>query len=86
MQIQFQITNICSVRILILYLICEPSTQKHGDEAKQRLNNDLEPQQKKTTITSTKTPLFKYIENFTTKKGKFSGKNIRYFFIYLLKT
>ena len=27
----------------------------------------------------TQTCLFKYIENFTTKKGKFSDKNFRYF-------
>ena len=34
----------------------------------------------------TKTCLFKYIENFTTKKGKFSDKKILIFFIFLLKT
>ena len=30
--------------------------------------------------------LFKYIENFTTKKGKFSDKKYLIFFIFLLKT
>ena len=30
--------------------------------------------------TITKTRLFKYIEKFTTKKGKFSDKKFRYFF------
>ena len=34
--------------------------------------------------TSTKTRLFRYIENFTTKKGKFTDKKIWYF-SYLLK-
>ena len=34
----------------------------------------------------TKTRLFKYIENFTTKKGKFSDKNNSDIFILLLKT
>ena len=34
----------------------------------------------------TKTRLFKYIENFTTEKGKFSDKKFWYFFIFLLKT
>ena len=34
----------------------------------------------------TKTLLFKYIENFTTKKGKISDKKILIFFIFLLKT
>ena len=33
----------------------------------------------------TKTRLFKHIENFTTKNGKFSDKNL-IFFIFLLKT
>ena len=32
-----------------------------------------------TQATITKTCLFKYIENFTTKKGKFSDKKIIYF-------
>ena len=36
--------------------------------------------------TITKTRLFKYIENFTSKKGKFSDKKISDFFMYLLKT
>ena len=35
------------------------------------------------TLRITKTRLFKYIENFTTKKEK---KYIRYFFIFLFKT
>ena len=34
----------------------------------------------------TKTCLFKYTENFTTKKWKFSDKKILIFFILLLKT
>ena len=38
-----------------------------------------------TSIFITKTRLFKYIENFTIKKGKFSDKNM-VFFIFLLKT
>ena len=33
----------------------------------------------------TKTRLFKYIDNFTSKNGKFSDKNL-IFFIFLLKT
>ena len=33
----------------------------------------------------TKTRLFKYIENFTTKNGKFSDKKKWYFVIFLLK-
>ena len=33
----------------------------------------------------TKTRLFKYIENFTTKNWKFSDKNSDIFFIFLLK-
>ena len=37
-------------------------------------------------IRITKTCLFKYIENFTTKKWKFSDKKILIFFIFLLKT
>ena len=36
--------------------------------------------------TITKTRLFKYIENFATKNGKFSDENFWYFFIFLLKT
>ena len=36
--------------------------------------------------TITKTRLFKYIENFTTKNWKFSDKNSDIFFIFLLKT
>ena len=43
-------------------------------------NNSLE-----TITTITKTRLFKYIENFTTKNWKFSDKNL-IFFIFLLKT
>ena len=34
----------------------------------------------------TKTHLFKYIEMFTSKNQKFSGKKLWYFFIFLLKT
>ena len=34
----------------------------------------------------TKTRLFKYTENFTTKKWKFSDKTILIFFLFLLKT
>ena len=34
----------------------------------------------------TKTRLFKYIEMFTSKNRKFSGKKLWYFFIFLLKT
>ena len=34
----------------------------------------------------TKTLLFKYNKNFTTKKGKFSDKKNLIFFIFLLKT
>ena len=34
----------------------------------------------------TKTRLFKYIENFTTKKWKFSDEKILIFFLILLKT
>ena len=34
----------------------------------------------------TKTCLFKYIENFTTEKWKFSDKIFLIFFIFLLKT
>ena len=34
----------------------------------------------------TKTHLFKYRENFTSKNWKFSDKNILIFFIFLLKT
>ena len=34
----------------------------------------------------TKTRLFKYIENFTTKKRKFLDKKNWYLFIFLLKT
>ena len=34
----------------------------------------------------TKTSLFKYIEKFTNKKGKFSDKKILIIFIILLKT
>ena len=34
----------------------------------------------------TKTCLFKYTENFTTKKWKFSDEKFWYFFIFLLKT
>ena len=34
----------------------------------------------------TKTSLFKYTENFTSKKWKFSDKKLWYFFILLLKT
>ena len=34
----------------------------------------------------TQTLLFKDIENFTAKKGKFSDKKILIFFIFLLKT
>ena len=34
----------------------------------------------------TKTCLFKYIENFTTQKGKFSDKKFCYFLIYLFET
>ena len=34
----------------------------------------------------TKTRLLKYIENFTTKKWKFSDENFWYFFLFLLKT
>ena len=34
----------------------------------------------------TKTRLFKYIEMFTSKNQKFSGKKLWYFFIFLLKT
>ena len=34
----------------------------------------------------TKTRLYKYTENFTTKKWKFSDKKILIFFILLLKT
>ena len=34
----------------------------------------------------TKTCLFKYTENFITKKGKFSDKKNLIFFIFLLKT
>ena len=37
-------------------------------------------------LTITKTCLFKYTENFTTKKWKFSDKIFWFFFIYLLKT
>ena len=37
-------------------------------------------------IDITKTRLFKYIENFTIKKWKFSDKKILIFFIFLLKT
>ena len=33
----------------------------------------------------TKTRLFKFIENFTTKKGKFSDKKFRYFSYYFSK-
>ena len=33
----------------------------------------------------TKTPLFKYIEKFITKNGKFSDKNYDIFFLFLLK-
>ena len=36
--------------------------------------------------TITKTRIFKYNENFTTKKGKFSDKKEMIFFISLLKT
>ena len=35
--------------------------------------------------TITKTRLFKYAENFTTKKWKFSDKKIQIFFIFLIK-
>ena len=34
----------------------------------------------------TETSLFKYTENFTTKKWKFSDKNSDFFFLFLLKT
>ena len=34
----------------------------------------------------TKTRLFKYIDKFTTEKGKFSDKKILIFFIFLHKT
>ena len=37
-------------------------------------------------VNITKTRLFKYIENFTTKKWKFSDKKNLIFFIFLLKT
>ena len=33
-----------------------------------------------------KTRLFKYTENFTTKKWKFSDKKILVFFLFLLET
>ena len=36
-------------------------------------------------VVITKTRLFKYIENFTTRNWKFSGKNL-IFFIFMLKT
>ena len=36
--------------------------------------------------TITKTCLFKYTENFTTKKWKFTDKKFWYFFIFLPKT
>ena len=36
--------------------------------------------------TITKTRLFKYTENFTTKQRKFSDKNSDFFFLFLLKT
>ena len=35
--------------------------------------------------TITKTRLFKYIENFTSKNWKFSDRKLWYFFIFLLK-
>ena len=41
---------------------------------------------KKTIMDITKTHLFKYIENFMTKKLKFFRYNFWYFFIFLLKT
>ena len=34
----------------------------------------------------TKTRLFKYIENFTSKNWKFTDKNLSYFSYFLLKT
>ena len=34
----------------------------------------------------TKTRLFKYIDNFTTKHWKLSDKNSDFFFLFLLKT
>ena len=51
MRKQLQIENICSVRIGILYLICEmsPKTQNHCDETMQGPNDDLKPEHKKTT-------------------------------------
>ena len=49
-----------------------------------RANKEREVTSKRPTIT--KTRLFKYIENFTTKKRKISDKKILTFFIFLLKT
>ena len=46
----------------------------------------IELKQETFHVLITKTLLFKYVENFTTKKGKFSDKKKnRIFFIFLLK-
>ena len=53
---------------------------------RQWLELSAESQRQKTYLYITKTRLFKYTENFTTKKWKFSDKKPLIFFIFLLKT
>ena len=60
------------------------SMKTSNSEIVKRISHSLpKRERKKTTIT--KTRLFKYTENFTTKKGKFSDKKFWYFSYYCSK-
>ena len=66
---------------------CTPIESRPGRKLIVRLNTPLPLFVRSWSIRHvTKTFLFKYTENFTTRKWKFSDKKILIFFIFLLNT
>ena len=64
------------MQIVYLFNLLFENIVEHAQEVSQSQNID----------NITKTVLFKYTENFITKRWKFSDKKILIFFIFLLKT
>ena len=74
-------------QLIWIYTVCKDRV--YLGSAGQGLNHGIAPEQRSIQINVfliiTKTCLFKYTENFTTKKWKFSDKKILIFFTFLLK-
>ena len=75
--------RIFTVLHLDIYLHIYPP---HYENTPIQVYRNVHLQKPKITHLITKTRLFKYIEMFTSKNRKFSGKKLWYFFIFLLKT